>query len=145
MSKTFSLGEAHTLLPLLESLMVRAQRSALRGAELELEMEQLNQRIFLAGGMRVDVAVAARRRAERDKAAQEAQDTIAEIEEIGAAVHDLPQGMLDLPMQVDGSVVMLCWKVGEAAVEHWHAAGEPVEERKPLDGRFGRGDRDRLN
>jgi hypothetical protein len=145
MAKTFSLGEAQTLLPVLEALVLRAQRLAVRGAEFDLEMERLNQRIFLAGGMHVDVAAAARRRAERDKATQEARDTIAEIEEIGAEVHDLPQGMLDLPMQLDGAVVMLCWKIGEPSVEHWHAAGEGVDERKPLDGRFGRGERERLN
>lgn len=65
MSKTFTLSEAQTLLPVLESLLQRARNSALEGAELELEMHQLNHRIFLSGGMHVDVVAAARRRETR--------------------------------------------------------------------------------
>ncbi len=145
MSKTFTLSEAQTLLPVLEALVLRAQSAARRGAQLELEMEHLNRRIFLAGGMHVDVGPAARRRAERDKAVQEATGTVAEIQEIGAKVHDLQTGLLDIPCQVDGGIVMLCWKVGEPAIEHWHEEVDEPEGRRPLDWRFGRGERERLN
>ncbi len=146
MGKTFTLSEAQTLLPLLEALVMRAQRTAVRGAELELEMEALSRQIFLSGGLHVDVPSAARRRAERDKAIQETGTTVAEIEEIGAKVHDLQAGLLDLPCAVEGGVVMLCWKPGEPAIEHWHEeSDEPPTDRRPLDWRFGRGERERLN
>ena len=82
MSRTFTLNEAQTLLPVLEALLRRAQAAGVRAGELEMEMQELNQRICLAGGMRVDVAQAARRRAEREKALQEARDTLAEMDEI---------------------------------------------------------------
>ena len=145
MSKTFTLSEAQTLLPVLESLLQRARTSALQGAQLELEMHQLNHRIFLSGGMHVDVAVAARRRAKRDKAGQEARDTIAEIEAIGARVHDLEEGMLDFPSQMEGRPALFCWKLGEGAIAHWHGLEAAPEERKPLDTSFCKGERDRLN
>lgn len=145
MSKTFTLSEAQTLLPVLESLLARARKSALRGAELELEMQRLSHRIFLSGGMHVDVVAASRRRAERDKAGQEARDTIAEIEAIGVAVHDLETGMLDFPCQLDGRAVLLCWKMGEPIISYWHEAEESPEQRKPLDARFGKGAGERLN
>jgi hypothetical protein len=145
LSKTFTLGEAQTLLPLLESLLLRARTSALRGAELELEMQRLSHRIFLSGGMHVDVAVAARRRAEREKAAQETKDTIAEIEAIGAQVHDLEAGILDFPCQVEGHSALLCWKLGEIGIAHWHGVDDAAEERIPLDGRLVKGERERLN
>lgn len=145
MGKTFTLNEAHTLLPVLEALILRAQRARSREAGLELEMEALNRRIFLLGGMAVDVASAARRRAERDKAVQEAASTLSEIEEIGAKVHDLQMGLLDIPCQVEGRTVLLCWKIGEPAIEHWHDEGEEPVARLPLDWRFGRGERERLN
>jgi hypothetical protein len=144
-SKTFTLSEAQTLLPVLESLLQRARSSAIEGAELELEMHRLNHRIFLSGGMHVDVVAAARRRAKRDKAGQEARDTIAEIEEIGARVHDLEAGMLDFPSQMEGRPAVLCWKLGEVAIAHWHGLDDSPEERKPLDARFGKGERERLN
>jgi hypothetical protein len=141
LSKTFTLSEAQTLLPVLESLLQRARTCALRGAELELEMQRLNHRIFLSGGMHVDVMAAARRRADRDKAAQEAKDTIIEIEEIGARVQDLQEGVLDFPCQVEGRAALLCWRLGEPAISHWHGLDESAEHRKPLDGRMGKGER----
>lgn len=148
MSKTFTMSEAQTLLPVLGALMARAQAAAMQAVELGLEMEQLGQRIFLSGGMRVDVAVASRRRAEREKSLGLAKDTLAEIAAIGVQVHDLEEGLLDIPCVVDGATVMLCWKAGEPAIGYWHEAAEAdteIVERKPLDMRFGRGDRERLN
>jgi hypothetical protein len=145
LSKTFTLGEAQTLLPVVEALLRKAQTAGGRAAELEDEMQQLSHRIFLSGGMHVDVTVAARRRAERDKAAQDAKDTLAEIDSIGVQVKDLEEGLLDFPFLMDGKVVLLCWKIGEAAITHWHTEEEGFEGRKPLDARFGRTERERLN
>jgi hypothetical protein len=141
LSKTFTLGEAQTLLPVVEALVRRAQAAGLRAGELEVERQQLSHRIFLSGGMHVDVSVAARRRAEREKAVQEARDTLAEIDAIGVQVTDLEQGLLDFPAVMDGQMVLLCWKIGEPAINHWHTPEEGFEERKPLDGRFGRNER----
>ena len=107
MNKSFTLSEAQTLLPVLDALLQRAQDlRAARGRRLELEMQQLSHRIFLSGGLHVDIVAAARRRAERDKAGQEARDTIAEIEAIGARVHDLQAGILDFPCQVEGRAAL---------------------------------------
>jgi hypothetical protein len=145
LSKTFTLHEAQTLLPVLEALLKRARTSALRGAELELEMQLLSQRIFLSGGMHVDVTAAARRRAEREKAGQETKDTIAEIEAIGVQLQDLEAGLLDFPCQMDGKVVLLSWKLGEPTIAYWRGPRDAVEERRPLDGRFGKSERERPN
>ena len=145
MSKTFTLSEAQTLLPVVEALLVRAQASATRSEELEQEMQQLVQRIFLTGGMHVDVSAAARRRAERDKAVQEAKDSLAEIDSIGVQVKDLEQGLLDFPSLMDGKLVLLCWKLGEPAITHWHTEEEGFAGRKPLDSRFGKNERERPN
>ncbi|MEO6804756.1 MAG: DUF2203 domain-containing protein [Edaphobacter sp.] len=141
MSKTFTLGEAQTQLPVVEALLKRAQAAATRAAELEQEMQMLSHRIFLSGGMHVDVSAAARRRAERDKAVQEAKDTLTEIDEIGVQVKDLQKGLLDFPSTIDGKPVLLCWKLGEPAINFWHTEEEGFAGRKPLDDRFGRTDR----
>jgi hypothetical protein len=141
LSKTFTLSEAQTLLPVVEALLRRAQGAEARAEELEREMQLLSQRIFLAGGMHVDVSAAARRRAERDKAAQETKDTLAEIDAIGVQVKDLEQGLLDFPSMMDGKAVLLCWKLGEPAITHWHTEEEGFAGRKPLDARFGKNER----
>lgn len=141
MNKTFTLGEAQTLLPVVEALLRKAQDAQVRAEELEYEMQQLSHRIFLSGGMHVDVSVAARRRAERDKAVQSGRDTLAEIDSIGVQVKDLEQGLLDFPYVMDGKTVLLCWKLGEPAITHWHTEEEGFAGRKPLDSRFGKTER----
>ena len=145
MSKTFTLSEAQTLLPVLEALLKRAQAAGKRAAELGFEMQQLSQRIFLSGGMHVNVAQAARRRAEREKAVKEATDTVAEIDEIGVQVKDLEQGLLDFPCVMEGQTVLLCWKLGEKEIGFWHTPEEGFAGRRPLDVRFGKTERERLN
>jgi hypothetical protein len=133
------------MLRVLESLLRKAQAAGGNAHNLELEMQQLSYRIFLSGGMRIDVMAAARRRAERDKFAQEAKDTLAEIEAIGVTVQDLDEGLLDFPCVMDGKTVMLCWKLGEDSIGHWHEPEDGFAARKPLDARFGRSERERLN
>ncbi len=141
MSKTFTLNEAQTLIPVLDALLRKAREAALRGSRLEMEMQMLNQRIFLSGGMHVDVPAAARRRAEHDKAAQETKSTIEEIAEIGAEVTDLEAGTLELPCSADGRVVQLCWRIGEPEIQHWRETDDDVDVRRALTRGFGRGQR----
>jgi hypothetical protein len=139
--RTFTLDEAQTLLPVLESLL----RTAISGKnlieEVEAEMQALNQRIFLNGGTRVDVVAVARRKAERAKAEQRAKDALAEIDSIGVQVKDLDIGLLDFPCEVEGRVVLLCWKMGEHSITHWHGAEEGFAGRKPIDERIARSKR----
>ena len=134
--KTFSLDEAQTLLPVLESLLRRAVAANAKAAALEAELQALNQRIFLIGGMQVDVAAVAHSRGEREIAVREARDSIAEIDAIGVQVKDLDKGLLDFPCKMDGEVVLLCWKLGEKEITHWHTVDAGFAGRKPLDDRF---------
>jgi hypothetical protein len=144
-SKTFTVAEAQVLLPVLEALLRRAQSMATRAGELEAEMQELSQRIFLSGGMHVDVVAASRRRAEREKSVQSAKDTLAEIDAIGVQVQDLEAGLLDFPCQIGGETVLLCWKMGEPAITHWHGLEDDSSARKPLDARFDKSERERPN
>jgi hypothetical protein len=139
--RTFTLDEAQTLLPVLESLL----RSAIGGKkimeEVEAEMQALNHRIFLNGGTHVDVVAVARRKAERAKAEQRAKDALAEIDSIGVQVKDLDIGLLDFPCEVEGSIVLLCWRMGEHSITHWHSTEEGFAGRKPIDERITRSKR----
>ena len=136
--RTFTLDEAQTLLPVLESLL----RTAISGKKLieEVEAEQhaLVHRIFMNGGMFLDVVPLARRKAERAKAEQRAKDALAEIDSIGVQVKDIDIGLLDFPCEVDGRVILLCWKLGETSITHWHGTQEGFAGRKPIDERIAR-------
>jgi hypothetical protein len=145
MSKTFTFNEAQTLLPVLESLLRRAQSAAQRAGAAESEMQQLSHKIFLSGGLNVNVSAAARRRAEREKAIRDAKDTLEEIDAIGVRVQDLAAGLLDFPCQTDGKTVLLCWQLGETTIGHWHGEEEGFEGRKPVEALFGKPERHRPN
>jgi hypothetical protein len=61
---------------------------------------------------------------------------MAEIDAIGVQVKDLDIGLLDFPCEVDGRVVLLCWKLGEKSITHWHDTSEGFAGRKPVDERI---------
>lgn len=119
MRKLFTVEEARTLLPILSALLRRARAAAVRAGEVESEMQALSQRIFLSGGLHVDVSAAARRRAEREQAVQEVRSTLEEISEIGAKVSDLERGLLEFPHLMDGREVLLCWTLGDDEAIRW--------------------------
>jgi hypothetical protein len=136
--RTFTLDEAQSLLPVLESLL----RTAIAGKKImedfEGEMQSLSHRIFLNGGTHVDVVAVARRKAERTKAEQRAKDALAEIDSIGVQVKDIDIGLLDFPCEVEGNIVLLCWRMGEQSITHWHSTEEGFAGRKPIDERITR-------
>ena len=137
--KTFTLEQAHKLLPVLKSLLKRSMDGKQVIDRAEKEFQDLRQRILLSGGLSVDVAAMARRRAERDKIFQDTKDAIAEINAIGVQVKDLDIGLLDFPCALDDQVVLLCWKYGEDKIEFWHGQEEGFKGRKPIDQRILRG------
>jgi hypothetical protein len=137
--KTFTLEEAQMLLPVLKSLLERAMKAKQEIGRIDEGFQNLKHRVFLSGGLLVDVARVARRRAEREKAMQAIKDAIAEIDSIGVQVKDLDIGLLDFPCQVENEIVLLCWKYGEEKIEFWHGMEEGFAGRKPIDERIARG------
>ncbi|HEY6767902.1 MAG TPA: DUF2203 domain-containing protein [Candidatus Sulfotelmatobacter sp.] len=140
-SRTFTLEEAQTLLPVLESLLRRSIAGKKLIEEVEAEMQEVHRRIFLNGGTYLDVVPLARRKGERVKAEQGLRDAFAEIDSIGVQVKDLDIGLLDFPCEVEGQTVLLCWKLGESSITHWHATDEGFAGRKPIDERIARAKR----
>ena len=137
--RTFSLAEAQSLLPILESLLRAAIAAKKVIEDFDAEHEALLHRIFLTGGMSLDVVSLARGKAERTKAEQRGKDAIAEIDSIGVQVKDLDMGLLDFPCDVEGQIILLCWKLGEKSITHWHGTLEGFAGRKPIDQRIARG------
>ena len=134
--KTFTLDEAEALLPILESLL----RTSIEGKKviesLEEEYNEFRHRIFLNGGMSIDIREAARKRATYDKTVQQVRDAVAEIHAIGVQVKDLDIGLLDFPCELDGEVILLCWKYGEKGISWYHSIDSGFAGRKPIDDRI---------
>jgi hypothetical protein len=136
--KTFTLDEAQSLLPVLESLLKRAIEGKRSADEVSSGLSELARRIYLSGGMRVDASKVAKLRAEVEAHLQCVRESVAEIDSIGAQVKDLEAGQLDFPCRLDDQVVLLCWRMGEPAIEHWHTADSSFKDRQPIDERFRR-------
>ncbi len=113
--KTFTYDEASTLLPVLQSLLKRCMDGKILIEQIELEFQNLKHRIFLSGGLMVNVEQA-----------------------IGVQVKDLDMGLLDFPFKLDDDIVLLCWKYGETSIDYWHGIEEGFQGRKPVDERIRR-------
>ena len=131
--RTFTLDEAQVLLPVLESLLRRSIEGKQLIERIEAEFEEVRQRIFLGGGTRVEIAHLAVRKAEKEKALQQVKDALAEIDSTGVQVKDLDVGLLDFPCLVQDQLILLCWKLGEKQIAHWHGVEEGFRGRKPID------------
>jgi hypothetical protein len=136
--KTFTIDEAQSLLPVLESLLKRALESKEAAEKVEAQLAEISRRIYLAGGMRVNVSEAGRMRTEMDAHLQRVKETIAEIDSIGVQVKDVEAGLLDFPCRMDDQIVLLCWRMGETSIDHWHTIESGFQGRQPVDERFRR-------
>ncbi len=65
----------------------------------------------------------------------------AELSEIGCQLKDWRRGIVDYLAFLNGRAVELCWRLGEARIEHWHdvdsgfAARQRIEECCSLNSR----------
>ncbi|MGB7135341.1 MAG: DUF2203 domain-containing protein [Acidobacteriaceae bacterium] len=139
--KTFTLDEAQALVPILESLLNRAMEAKEAAAELQEEMSALARRIFLSGGMKVDIVAVRKRRMALEALVQRVKDSLEEIDASGVQVKDLDIGLLDFPCVLEGETVLLCWKRGESRIEFWHRMEDGFQGRQPIDARFRRSEK----
>lgn len=140
-SRTFTLDEAQDLLPVLESLLRKSIDGKKLIESIDAELQAVAHRVMLYGGMSLNILHLAQRKAEREKTFQRVKDAMDEIDAIGVQVKDLDIGLLDFPCEVEGQTVLLCWKLGEKSITHWHGVSEGFAGRKPIDSRIAKAKR----
>jgi len=132
MPRHFTPGEAndelHEIRPLAEKLVAHRQEQR----RLQAERSELAARISGNGGGLDAQAVAQLERAERHERVEIAR-CVNEIHRHGAIVKDLDTGLVDFPAVREGEEILLCWRLGEDEVAHWHGLEEGFAGRKPLD------------
>ena len=143
--RTFSLDEAQMLLPILESLLKQAINGKKLIEDVDNELQETAHRVFLNGGTLLNVVHLARRKAEREKAIRRIKDALAEIDATGVQVKDIDTGLLDFPCKVEGEILLLCWKLGETQITHWHGTNEGFAGRKPINERIARAGKKRTS
>ncbi|MCM3760825.1 DUF2203 domain-containing protein [Alkalihalobacillus oceani] len=55
------------------------------------------------------------------------------IQASGAQLKDVEQGLIDFPAFINEKEVLLCWKLGEKEITHYHGPDEGFAGRKPLE------------
>lgn len=60
------------------------------------------------------------------------QAGVARLVEMDITLRDISSGLIDFPALVSGRPIWLCYRLGEAAVAHWHAHDEGFDTRRTL-------------
>jgi hypothetical protein len=136
MAKRFTLNEAQSLIPRVESLLRQAMALKSEYEEAERAIQAFTQRVMMMGGMSVNREQAAESRNRRESAARQLREAIEQVQELGCMVKDLDTGLVDFPTLFRGEEVLLCWKLGEPAIEYWHGMDEGFRGRKAIDTDF---------
>ncbi len=129
----FSVEEAGEALaevgPLMERLVARYRE--LRTGQAQLAA--VRARIAGNGGGLQPARMAALEQA-LAAASSEIATGVGRLEELGVQLKDLETGLVDFPAvhPETGETVLLCWRVGEDAIAHWHGLDEGFAGRKPL-------------
>ena len=55
-----------------------------------------------------------------------------ELARLGVEFKGYDMGLVDFPSEMDGRTVLLCWRLGEERVEHWHERDAGFAGRQPL-------------
>jgi hypothetical protein len=120
--------ELSEIRPLVEELVAhRREQQRLQATRLELAAK------IAGNGGGIDGHVLA----EAEQAEQHERVEIARcvnaIHGRGAIVKDVDEGLVDFPALRQGEEVLLCWRLGEDEVAHWHGLEEGFAGRKQLD------------
>jgi len=71
---------------------------------------------------------------ELEREAEAVARAVSSLEELGVQVKDLDHGLVDFPaLRANGEEVLLCWRVGESAVEFWHTLEDGYAGRRRID------------
>ena len=60
------------------------------------------------------------------------QSALKQMEDLGAVLKDLNQGLVDFYSLRRGDTVFLCWKLGEDRIRFWHTLEDGYAGRRPL-------------
>lgn len=127
----FTIETANQMLPLLDRI-VKEARSLHLDYEAQLPqvraLEKLPDQSKLSAFSEEVVAI--RGAFQDDRAKLDA--CVTELESLGVQIDSLAEGAIDFPAIINRQHVLLCWKVGEPTVAHWHRRGEAFTDRRSI-------------
>jgi len=121
--RSYTVAEADETLPYVRAIVAEVQETYRRIKDRsrrhnELSREHARRREELRHAIQADAA-----------RLHECQE---ELWQIGAEVKDYELGLVDFPSEFEGRPILLCWKLGEERVTHWHETDEGFSGRQPV-------------
>lgn len=132
-ARIFTLEEAERTLPLLRRILtdLRTENRVWQDALAEYEL--------LTAGVRAEQGEAEEIAAAR-RALTESADRISayhlELEAIGCVFRGSDAGLVDFYTLRDDRLVLLCWRLDEDHITHWHEVDAGYAGRQPVDATF---------
>ena len=132
-NRIFSVEEANQLIPYLEEALGRLASLGREVAALRREVNVL-EAIETSGASEKNPDVRALRDRERAYATLlgRFRGELQDVARRGCIIRDLELGLVDFYTMARSQVVCLCWRRGEARIEHWHPIDEGFSGRRPL-------------
>jgi hypothetical protein len=129
--RVFTLEEANAALTELRPIVERMVQHRRNLTAAQVRQAELVTRIAGNGGDMVpsdlhDLAETIQREADA------ISDCAEQIDQAGAQVKSLEEGLLDFPAKRGQEDVLLCWKLGEDEIRFWHGTDEGFSARKPV-------------
>jgi hypothetical protein len=120
--------ELREIRPLVEELVAhRREQQRLQTTRFELAAKIAGN----GGGIDANVLAEAEQAEQRERV--EVARCVNAIHGRGAIVKDIDEGLVDFPALRQGREILLCWRLGEDEVAHWHGLEEGFAGRKQLD------------
>ncbi len=147
MHREFTLEEARAMVPRVRELLeatrsdlsdlatqLKTSNEALLEAEWDLREQRLKQGM---PELRFDTdrrwkRAATRLQTLKDQLRERTQLWLADIQETGALLRDLKQGLVDFPGRSGDLEIYWCWHLGEETLSHWHSRNEGFANRKSV-------------
>ncbi len=128
----FTVAAANRLLPYLRTTLAEVRAHVQEMQRLHTEIERLQ-----AVGCRPSgepILAADTRACSRQLDAHRAtgEQLLRDIAARGCLVKDIQTGLCDFPATLRGEPVLLCWRVGEPTVAHYHGYQDGFAGRRPL-------------
>ncbi len=129
--RVFTAAEANAALPLVRAIVTDLAQLSRDVIERRERFEQLKaRRAARSHGVYDEELTQVEEVLHRD--AEQLQEYVNELLELGVEPKSGPEGLVDFPSYIDGRLVYLCWKLGEAEVAHWHEWDAGYRGRQPL-------------
>jgi hypothetical protein len=131
--RLFTLAEAERTLPLVRRIVADLMAEYPRWRAAVSRFELLSAGARADRGETTELIVS---RQEVTASAARINDYLKELEAIGCVFKGFDAGLVDFYTLRDDRPVFLCWRMGEARIEHWHELDAGFGGRQRIDARL---------